>query len=105
MIKQPQQWSDVVRHVPHEAHTRISITPRFTVTDERTRTVTPEIRRCIFGDEVDNPHYKNFPDFEYWVGNCRSRCHQEHVLNLCKCSPSIFFPISDKGNLRSTADT
>ncbi|XP_039493847.1 pickpocket protein 19 isoform X2 [Drosophila santomea] len=98
MIKQPQQWSDVVRHVPHEAHTRISITPRFTVTDERTRSVTPEVRRCIFGDEVDNPQYKNFPDFQYWVGNCRSRCHQEHVINLCKCSPSIFFPVSDKDN-------
>ncbi|EDV53208.2 pickpocket protein 19 isoform X1 [Drosophila erecta] len=98
MIKQPQQWSDVVRHVPHEAHTRISVTPRFTVTDERTRAVTPEVRRCIFADEVHNPHYKNFPDFDYWVGNCRSRCHQEHVIQLCKCSPSIFFPISDKDN-------
>ncbi|XP_044315018.1 pickpocket protein 19 isoform X2 [Drosophila rhopaloa] len=98
MIKQPQQWSDVVRHVPHEAHTKISLVPRFTVTDERTRSVTPEVRRCIFGDEIDNPQYKNLPGFEYWVGNCRSRCHQEHVIDLCNCSPSIFFPVTDKDN-------
>ncbi|KAH8363532.1 hypothetical protein KR084_011347 [Drosophila pseudotakahashii] len=98
MIKQPQQWSDVVRHVPHEAHTRISMTPRYTITDERTRSVTPDIRKCIFPDEVDSPLYKNLPGFEYWVGNCRTKCHQEHVLELCKCSPSIFFPINEKDN-------
>ncbi|XP_017130963.1 pickpocket protein 19 [Drosophila elegans] len=98
MIKQPQQWSDVVRHVPHEAHTRISMVPRFTVTDERTRSVSPQVRRCIFPDEVDSPQYKNLPGFQYWVGNCRSKCHQEHVIELCKCSPTIFFPITDKDN-------
>ncbi|XP_017083076.1 pickpocket protein 19 isoform X2 [Drosophila eugracilis] len=98
MIKQPQQWSDVVRHVPHESHTRVSMVPRFTVTDERTRSMAPGVRKCIFADETDNPQYKNLQGFEYWQGNCRSRCHQEHVLERCNCSPSIFFPVSDKDN-------
>ncbi|KAH8338593.1 hypothetical protein KR059_011747 [Drosophila kikkawai] len=98
MIKQPQQWSDVVRHVPHEAHTRISIVPRLTVTDERTRAVGPVARRCIFPDEIHDPYYKNLPGFKYWVGNCRTKCHQEHVVDLCKCSPHIFFPVTDKDN-------
>ncbi|KAH8332310.1 hypothetical protein KR074_000859 [Drosophila pseudoananassae] len=98
MIKQPQQWSDVVRLVPHEAHSRVSIAPRLTDTDERTRAVTPEVRRCIFPDEIDHPAYKTLPGFEYWMGNCRSKCHQEHVVSLCKCNPSIFFPVTDKDN-------
>ncbi|XP_070853117.1 pickpocket protein 19 [Drosophila suzukii] len=98
MIKQPQQWSDVIRHVPHESHTRVSITPRYTVTNERARSVPPEVRKCIFGDETDSPLYKNLRGFEYWVGNCRTKCHQEHVLKLCNCSPSIFFPFNEKNN-------
>ncbi|XP_026850675.1 pickpocket protein 19 [Drosophila persimilis] len=98
MIKQPQQWSDVVRHVPHGAQTQISMVPRITTTDQRTRALTPRARRCIFPDEVTHPQYKNLPGFEYWVGNCRSKCHQEHVINLCKCSPSVFFPVTDKDN-------
>ncbi|XP_034664752.1 pickpocket protein 19 [Drosophila subobscura] len=98
MIKQPQQWSDVVRHVPHESHTRVSMVPRLTTTDQRTRAVSPSVRRCIFADETDHPKYKNLPGFEYWFGNCRSKCHQEHVVNLCKCSPSVFFPVTDKDN-------
>ncbi|EDW81151.1 uncharacterized protein Dwil_GK11905 [Drosophila willistoni] len=98
MIKQPQQWSDNSRLVPHNAHTRISMAPRFTTTDNRTRSVPPSIRRCIFPDEKEDPKYKNFPDFIYWVGNCRSRCHQEHVVDLCKCSPSLLFPVSAEDN-------
>ncbi|KAH8271456.1 hypothetical protein KR018_011882 [Drosophila ironensis] len=97
MIKQPQQWSDVVRLVPHETQTQVTISPRLTSTDDRARAVPPEMRRCIFADEVHHPAYKNLPGFEYWMGNCRSKCHQEHVLKLCHCSPSIFFPVTDKG--------
>ncbi|XP_041447670.1 pickpocket protein 19 [Drosophila obscura] len=98
MVKQPQQWSDVVRYLSHDTHTQISMVPRLTTTDQRTRAVTPDIRRCIFHDEIHHPKYKNLQGFEYWVGNCRSRCHQEHVVNMCKCSPSVFFPVSDKDN-------
>ncbi|XP_017041599.1 pickpocket protein 19 [Drosophila ficusphila] len=99
MIKQPEQWSDVVRHVPHDAHTRVSMVPRYTITDARARSVSPKVRGCIFWDETDAPEYKNLPGFEYWVGNCRSKCHQEHVVNLCNCSPSIFFPVTDYDNI------
>ncbi|KAH8383005.1 hypothetical protein KR009_006223 [Drosophila setifemur] len=98
MIKQPTQWSDVVRLVPHESHTRVSMLPRLTITSDRTRSVSPDVRRCIFADEVDHPQYKNLPGFEYWVGNCRSKCHQDHVIDICKCSPSIFFPVTEKDN-------
>ncbi|XP_016952170.1 pickpocket protein 19 isoform X2 [Drosophila biarmipes] len=98
MIKQTQQWSDAIRLVPPETHSRVSITPRYTVSSERTRSVPTEVRRCLFDDETDSPHYKNLPGFQYWVGNCRSRCHQEHVLDLCNCSPSIFFPFNENDN-------
>ncbi|XP_030564308.1 pickpocket protein 19 [Drosophila novamexicana] len=99
MVKQPQQWSEAARLVPHDSHNRISVMPRYTGSDSRTRVLTARVRRCIFPDEIHDPHYKNLPGFVYWRGNCRTKCHQEHVIDLCKCSPSLLFPRSQGDNL------
>ncbi|XP_030370430.1 pickpocket protein 19 [Scaptodrosophila lebanonensis] len=98
MIKQPDQWSDEVRLVTHNTHTKISIVPRYTSTEQRTRSVTPTERHCIFDDETNDHRYKKLPGLKYWKGNCRSRCHQEHVDRLCRCTPMLLFPISDDDN-------
>ncbi|XP_017863369.1 PREDICTED: pickpocket protein 19 [Drosophila arizonae] len=98
MVKQPQQWSESARLVPHDCHNRISMVPRYTGSDSRTRTLTAKVRRCIFPDEIHDPHYKNLPGLVYWRGNCRSKCHQEHVVNLCNCSPTLLFPRHQKDN-------
>ncbi|KAH8359598.1 hypothetical protein KR093_007786 [Drosophila rubida] len=98
MIKQPQQWSDSARLLSVNTNNKISLNPRFTSTDMRTRSLSPKDRRCIFPDEIKDPNYKNLPGFVYWRGNCRSRCHQEHVVKLCNCSPSMLFPVSKEDN-------
>ncbi|KAL7726844.1 hypothetical protein ACLKA6_001911 [Drosophila palustris] len=98
MIKHPGQWSDSVRLLPANSNNRISVAPRFTGSDARTRNLKPRVRRCIFPDEIHDPLYKNLPGFLYWRGNCRSRCHQEYVVQLCNCSPSLLFPIHKDDN-------
>ncbi|XP_034488710.1 pickpocket protein 19 [Drosophila innubila] len=98
MIKQPGQWSDSTRLLPPDSNNRISVMPRFTGSDERTRSLSPRTRHCVFPDEIMDPLYKNLPGFVYWRGNCRSRCHQEYVVKLCNCSPSLFFPIHKDDN-------
>ncbi|KAH8312305.1 hypothetical protein KR044_010154 [Drosophila immigrans] len=98
MVKQPQQWSDSARLLPVDTNNKISLNPRYTSSDVRTRSLTPKDRRCIFPDEIKDPSYKNLPGFLYWRGNCRSRCHQEYVVKLCNCSPSLLFPVSKEDN-------
>ncbi|XP_033149909.1 pickpocket protein 19 [Drosophila busckii] len=98
MVKQSSQWSDATRLLPRDSVNRLSIQPRYTSAHARTRGLTAEVRKCIFPDEVHDSHYKNLPGFVYWRGNCRSRCHQEYAVDLCKCSPSLFFPQSQQDN-------
>lgn len=100
MLMQPEQWSGSFRKMPSNSNNRISIVPRDTSSDERTRNLSPQERRCLFPDETNDPHYRNFPNFVYWRGNCRSRCHQEYAVKLCNCSPSLLFPFSDEGECR-----
>ncbi|XP_060647099.1 pickpocket protein 19 [Drosophila nasuta] len=98
MVKQPQQWSDSARLLPVDSNNKISLNPRYTSSDVRTRSLSPRDRRCIFPDEIKDPLYKNLPGFVYWRGNCRSRCHQEHVVSRCNCSPTVLFPLSKEDN-------
>ncbi|KAH8416701.1 hypothetical protein KR222_007505 [Zaprionus bogoriensis] len=98
MLKQPEQWSDSARKLPTNSNNRISMMPRHTGSDERTRSLPPKSRGCLFPDETDDPHYRNLPGFVYWRGNCRSRCHQEYAVDLCNCSPSLLFPNSEEDN-------
>lgn len=97
MLMQPEQWSESYRMLPSGSNNRLSIVPRHTGSDERTRSLSPRERRCLFPDETDDPQYRNLPGFVYWRGNCRSRCHQEYAVALCNCSPSLLFPISPEG--------
>lgn len=97
MLMQPQQWSESSRMMPSNSNNRLSIVPRDTGSDERTRSMSPRERRCLFPDETDDPEYRNFPNFVYWRGNCRSRCHQEYAVEVCNCSPSLLFPVNDEG--------
>lgn len=97
MLMRPEQWSESYRMLPSNSNNRLSIVPRHTDSDERTRSLSPRERRCLFPDETDDPQYRNLPGFVYWRGNCRSRCHQEYAVALCNCSPSLLFPISPEG--------
>ncbi|XP_054081370.1 pickpocket protein 19 isoform X2 [Zeugodacus cucurbitae] len=99
MVKQPEQWHSDPRFIMHNTYTKLPVVPQFTLTDERTRAVTPEERRCLFQDENLHPLYKKIPGLEYRRGNCFTRCHQEYVFKLCKCNLKLFFPQHESDNI------
>ncbi|XP_073821461.1 pickpocket 21 [Musca autumnalis] len=98
MIKKPDQFSADVKFITHSAHSKIAISTVITETTTRVREVKPEVRRCLFEDESKKDPRVNLPGFKYWTGNCRTRCHQEYVVNLCKCNLDLLFPISEIDN-------
>ncbi|XP_050339415.1 pickpocket protein 19-like [Bactrocera neohumeralis] len=99
MVKQPQQWHSDPRFINPNTYTKIPVIPQFTLTDERTRAVGPEERRCFFQNENGHPLYKKIPGLEYRRGNCFTRCHQEYVFKLCKCNLRVFFPQAASDNI------
>nr|XP_036212967.1 pickpocket protein 19 isoform X1 [Bactrocera oleae] len=99
MVKKADQWHSTPRFINYNTYTKLPVVPQFTLTDERTRDVTPEERRCLFEDEDDHPLYKKIPGLEYRRGNCFARCHQEYVFKLCKCNLRVFFPQDESDNI------
>uniref|UniRef100_A0A1I8P148 Pickpocket protein 28-like n=2 Tax=Stomoxys calcitrans TaxID=35570 RepID=A0A1I8P148_STOCA len=98
MIKQAQQWSADVKFVNYNTYTKLGIGSQLTETTNRTRDVPPEDRHCIFEDEVNHHLYKKIPGLQYWSGNCRTRCHQEYLVKLCKCNLNLLFPTTKSDN-------
>lgn len=48
MVKQPEQWHSDPRFINYNTYTKIPVVPQFTLTDNRTRAVPPEERKCLF---------------------------------------------------------
>ncbi|XP_075163735.1 pickpocket 21 [Haematobia irritans] len=98
MIKQPEQWHSDVKFVNYNTFTKLGIGAQLTETNNRTRSIPPLDRACIFEDEVNHHLYKKIPGLRYWRGNCRTRCHQEYLLKRCNCNLNLLFPITKTDN-------
>ncbi|XP_020715906.1 pickpocket protein 19 [Ceratitis capitata] len=56
MVKQPEQWHGRTRLINPNTYTKLPIVAQFTSTDERTRAVQPEERRCLFEFQYHRRH-------------------------------------------------
>ncbi|XP_053945431.1 pickpocket protein 19 [Anastrepha ludens] len=97
MVKHPDQWHSEPRFISDDTYTKVPVRTQFTSADKRARTVSPEVRKCLFKDE--SALYKGLPELKYRRGNCLTRCHQEYVFKQCKCNLNLFFPQDPSENI------
>ncbi|XP_055914366.1 pickpocket protein 19-like [Eupeodes corollae] len=104
MIKKSTQWTDVVYSIKGNTDSLVVIRPELKTTDPATREIPPEVRGCMFDSETDHYLYKNIKGLRYSQWNCFNVCHEEHLLSICNCTISIFFPQNDSYRECSPSD-
>uniref|UniRef100_A0A1I8P581 Sodium channel protein Nach n=2 Tax=Stomoxys calcitrans TaxID=35570 RepID=A0A1I8P581_STOCA len=68
----------------------VRISKKNTYTTDDARQLSIGQRKCIFHDEVK---LKYFPE-EYTFSSCMKECRMKKAINLCKCLPSFYKPVS-----------
>ncbi|XP_075153771.1 pickpocket protein 19-like [Haematobia irritans] len=94
MLVEPDVWAYWHREIPTNSRVFISIATSLTCHNPNTRQYSPDIRKCIFEDEIDSVHFRSLEGHKYMFENCYVECEQAYLMEFCNCTMDLFFPPS-----------